>query len=228
VSSIVELIQVRKYYRLGYSEVKALDGVDLRINKGDFLCIVGPSGSGKTTLLNMIGLLDKPSAGKIFLESKDISKLSDDELSKLRAEKIGFVFQTFNLIPSLTAKENVELAASFSDKIKDPETKAIELLDLVGLKDRMHHKPNQLSGGEQQRVAIARALMNDPILLLCDEPTGNLDSKTTIEILNIFKDLNRKGITLVIVTHNMRIAEESDRIIYLKDGRIENEIKKSP
>ncbi|HLI46303.1 MAG TPA: ABC transporter ATP-binding protein [Geobacterales bacterium] len=223
---IIELKEVHKIYKLGSVSVNALNGINLVINKGEFISIVGPSGSGKTTMLNLIGLLDRPTAGKVFFESRDVSSLSDNELSRLRAEKIGFVFQTFNLIPSLTAKENVELAAAFSNKVKDPERKAEELLELMDLKSRMNHKPNQLSGGEQQRVAIARALMNDPLVLLADEPTGNLDSKTSMELLEIFKKLNSEGLTLVVVTHNLSIANEAGRIIYLKDGRVENEVKK--
>jgi putative ABC transport system ATP-binding protein len=222
---LIELIDVHKYYVTGLTTIKALNGINLKINKGEFVSIVGPSGSGKTTLLNVIGLLDRPTKGKIILENKDVSRLSDDELSSLRAEKIGFIFQTFNLIPNLTAKENVELASAFSNKVRDPEKKALELLKMVGLEDRVNHKPSQLSGGEQQRVAIARALMNDPIILLADEPTGNLDSKTSLEILEIFKSLNKKGVTILLATHNMALAEEANRILYMKDGRLENEVK---
>jgi len=212
---------------MGLTTIKALNGINLKIDKGEFISIVGPSGSGKTTLLNIIGLLDRPTKGKVILENKDVSSLNDNELSSLRAEKIGFIFQTFNLIPNLTAKENVELASAFSNKVRDSEKKVLELLKIVGLEDRANHRPSQLSGGEQQRVAIARALMNDPIILLADEPTGNLDSKTSLEILEIFKMLNKRGVTILLVTHNMMLAEEANRILYIKDGKIENEVKKS-
>jgi len=224
---LIELIDVYKYYVMGLTTIKALNGINLKIDKGEFISIVGPSGSGKTTLLNIIGLLDRPTKGKVILENKDVSSLNDNELSSLRAEKIGFIFQTFNLIPNLTAKENVELASAFSNKVRDSEKKALELLKIVGLEDRANHRPSQLSGGEQQRVAIARALMNDPIILLADEPTGNLDSKTSLEILEIFKMLNKRGVTILLVTHNMMLAEEANRILYIKDGKIENEVKKS-
>lgn len=224
---LIELIDVYKYYVMGLTTIKALNGINLKIDKGEFISIVGPSGSGKTTLLNIIGLLDRPTKGKVILENKDVSSLNDNELSSLRAEKIGFIFQTFNLIPNLTAKENVELASAFSNKVRDSEKKVLELLKIVGLEDRANHRPSQLSGGEQQRVAIARALMNDPIILLADEPTGNLDSKTSLEILEIFKMLNKRGVTILLVTHNMMLAEEANRILYIKDGKIENEVKKS-
>lgn len=224
---LIELIDVYKYYVMGLTTIKALNGINLKIDKGEFISIVGPSGSGKTTLLSIIGLLDRPTKGKVILENKDVSSLNDNELSSLRAEKIGFIFQTFNLIPNLTAKENVELASAFSNKVRDSEKKALELLKIVGLEDRANHRPSQLSGGEQQRVAIARALMNDPIILLADEPTGNLDSKTSLEILEIFKMLNKRGVTILLVTHNMMLAEEANRILYIKDGKIENEVKKS-
>ncbi len=219
-----ELVSVSKYYSIGNFKIKALEKVSLKINKGDFIAIVGPSGSGKTTLLNILGLLDKPNEGKVIINSIEANKLSDNELAKLRANYIGFVFQTFNLIPSLTAKENVEIAAAFSDKVKDAEAKAVELLKIVGLEARIDHKPSQLSGGEQQRVAIARALINDPQLLLADEPTGNLDSKTGEEIFGIFKELNKRGMTVAVVTHNIKFAEEAKKTIYLKDGRIINEV----
>lgn len=224
---LIELIDVYKYYVMGLTTIKALNGINLKIDKGEFISIVGPSGSGKTTLLSIIGLLDRPTKGKVILENKDVSSLNDNELSSLRAEKIGFIFQTFNLIPNLTAKENVELASAFSNKVRDSEKKALELLKIVGLEDRANHRPSQLSGGEQQRVAIARALMNDPIILLADEPTGNLDSKTSLEILEIFKMLNKRGVTILLVTHNMMLTEEANRILYIKDGKIENEVKKS-
>jgi putative ABC transport system ATP-binding protein len=224
---IVRLHDVSKYYKVGFSVVKALENINLEIKENEFISIVGPSGSGKSTLLNMIGCLDKPTKGKVFFKGLDIALLSDREFSKFRADNIGFIFQTFNLIPSLTALENVEISSSFSNKVKNPRERALKLLDLVGLKERALHRPSQLSGGEQQRVAIARALMNDPEIILADEPTGNLDSKTAEEIINLFLELKKMGKTIVLVTHNISLTENSDRIIYLKDGRIENEVRKS-
>jgi putative ABC transport system ATP-binding protein len=224
---IVRLHNVSKYYKVGFSVVKALENINLEIKENEFISIVGPSGSGKSTLLNMIGCLDKPTKGKVFFKGLDIALLSDRELSKFRAYNIGFIFQTFNLIPSLTALENVEISSSLSNKVKNPRERALKLLDLVGLKERALHRPSQLSGGEQQRVAIARALMNDPEIILADEPTGNLDSKTAEEIINLFLELKKMGKTIVLVTHNISLTENSDRIIYLKDGRIENEVRKS-
>lgn len=219
---IIELDQVNKTYKMGEVEVKALNNVDLKISKKDFVAIMGPSGSGKSTLLNMIGCLDRPSSGKVFLGGIDISKLNDSELARIRGKKIGFIFQFFNLYPSLTAQGNVELPMMIVEENKKTrEKKALELLKSVGLDKRAGHLPSQLSGGERQRVAIARALANDPSLLLADEPTGNLDSKSGKEIMNSFTELNKEGRTIVVVTHDQQIASHAKTIIKIKDGRIQ-------
>jgi putative ABC transport system ATP-binding protein len=204
--------------------VNALNGVNLKVNSGDFLAILGPSGSGKSTLLNLIGALDKPTQGRLMIESIDISTLNDNQLTDLR-RRVGFVFQFFNLIPRFTAKENVELSMSIADVAKSERTKRAEtLLETVGLKDRMDHKPAELSGGEQQRVAIARALANDPKFLLMDEPTGNIDSKTAMEIMDLIKGLNEeKGVTVIMVTHDQRLASQSKRTLMMLDGSIVQE-----
>ncbi|MEM5853095.1 MAG: ABC transporter ATP-binding protein [Candidatus Aenigmatarchaeota archaeon] len=217
----VELKNVSKIYKMDEVEVVALKDVNLKIMEKEFVAIIGPSGSGKSTLLHLIGLLDKPTSGKVFLDGIDTSKLKDKQLARLRGEKIGFVFQFFNLYPTLTALENVELPMIIAEKNKkESEKRAIELLKKVGLEKRADHLPSQLSGGERQRVAIARALANDPALILADEPTGNLDSKSGEEIMKIFDKLKEDGKTIVMVTHEMNIARYAERIIYLKDGRI--------
>jgi ABC-type antimicrobial peptide transport system, ATPase component len=225
--AVVSLIGVSKYYKVGFTVVKALENINLEIKENEFVSVLGPSGSGKTTLLNMIGCLDKPTKGKVIFKGLDVTLLNDKKLSEFRANNIGFVFQTFNLLPNLTALENVEIASSFSNKTKNVRERAIELLNLVGLRERLFHKPSQLSGGEQQRVAIARALINDPEIILADEPTGNLDSKTAEEIMDLFLKLKKMGKTIVLVTHNTSLATKSDRIIYIKDGKIINETIKS-
>jgi len=221
--SIIDVINVRKSYNRGGIEIPILNGIDLTVKTGEFLAIMGPSGSGKSTLMNMIGCLDRPTSGQIFLKGQDINKISDNELAHLRGREIGFVFQTFNLIPRLTAYQNVELP-TFVTKMNDTDasTKVRDLLELVGLKDRMDHKTTELSGGQCQRVAIARALINDPMVILADEPTGNLDSKTTGEIMKILSDLHEQGRTIVMITHDPEIAEFADRIVLVKDGVIEN------
>ncbi len=218
---IVELLNLDKTYKLGKVPVEALRGVNLKVEKGDFLAILGPSGSGKSTLLNMIGALDKPTKGKILIEGVDISKLNDNQLADLR-RSIGFVFQFFNLIPRLNARENVELAMAISAKArKERRERAEQLLESVGLKERMDHKPTELSGGEQQRVAIARALANDPKFLIMDEPTGNIDSKTSGEIMDLIKRLNEEqGVTIILVTHDTRITAEAKRTVQMLDGVI--------
>ena len=221
--SIIDVINVRKSYHRGGMEIPILNGIDLTVRSGEFLAIMGPSGSGKSTLMNMIGCLDRPTGGHVILKGKDINKISDNELAHLRGQEIGFVFQTFNLIPRMTAIQNVELP-SFANK-KNSENyheKAKELLKLVGLEDRMDHKTTELSGGQCQRVAIARSLINDPGLILADEPTGNLDSKTTGEIMKMFSDLHEQGRTIVMITHDPDIAEFADRMVLVKDGIIEN------
>jgi len=221
--SVIDVIDVRKSYHRGGMEIPILNGIDLTVRSGEFLAIMGPSGSGKSTLMNMIGCLDRPTGGHVILNGKDINKISDNELAHLRGQEIGFVFQTFNLIPRMTAIQNVELP-SFANK-KNSENyheKAKELLKLVELEDRMDHKTTELSGGQCQRVAIARSLINDPGLILADEPTGNLDSKTSGEIMKIFSDLHEQGRTIVMITHDPDIAEFANRMVLVKDGVIEN------
>jgi len=220
---VIDVIDVRKSYHRGGMEIPILNGIDLTVRSGEFIAIMGPSGSGKSTLMNMIGCLDRPTSGHVILKDKDINKTSDNELAHLRGQEIGFVFQTFNLIPRMTAIQNVELP-SFANKknSKNYHEKAKELLKLVGLEDRMDHKTTELSGGQCQRVAIARSLINDPGLILADEPTGNLDSKTTGEIMKIFSDLHKQGRTIVMITHDPDIAEFAHRMVLVKDGLIEN------
>lgn len=225
VTTIVEAVSLKKTYMLGKVPVDALRGVNLKVESGDFVSILGPSGSGKSTLLNMIGALDKPSDGSMLIEGVDISTLNDNQLADLR-RKIGFVFQFFNLIPRFTARQNVELSLSIADMGGGERRKrAEELLELVGLKDRMNHKPAELSGGEQQRVAIARALANGSKFLLMDEPTGNIDSKTASEIMDLVKRLNEKrNVTIIMVTHDQHLAGESKRTVHMFDGEIVEEV----
>jgi len=222
VEPLIKLENVWKIYQLGKVEFTVLKEINLEINRGSFVSIIGPSGSGKSTLLNIIGCLDIPTKGKIFLDGQDIQKLSEDELAKIRGKKIGFVFQQFNLLPNLTAIENVVLPMVFQ---KIPEEKrfgrAKKLLEMVGLGERIFHKPAELSGGEQQRVAIARALANNPEMLITDEPTGNLDSKSGEMIMEILKELYQKGErTIIVVTHDLQIASFSKEIVHIKDGQI--------
>ena len=219
---IVEVSNVRKSYVLGGLEVPVLSDVNLKIKKGEFLAIMGPSGSGKSTLVNLIGCLDRPTEGQVLVRGKDLNIMSDEELARLRGLEIGFVFQTFNLVPRLTALENVLLPTFANSRTSiDPEKRAKQLLEIMGLHDRMNHRPGELSGGQSQRVSIARALINDPAILLADEPTGNLDSRTGAEILRIFTDLNTEGRTVIIVTHDPEIAKYADRVILVKDGIIQ-------
>ncbi|WP_410507914.1 ABC transporter ATP-binding protein [Methanosarcina hadiensis] len=220
---VIEVINVKKSYILGDMEVPILNDINLTVYEGEFLAIMGPSGSGKSTLMNLIGFLDRPTEGKIIIKGLDINELSDKEVARLRGLEIGFVFQTFNLIPRLTALENVELPtyANAREGV-DTRKRAKELLNLVGLGDRMHHKPGELSGGQSQRVAIARALINDPAILLADEPTGNLDSRTGCEILNMFTRLNEEGRTIVMITHDPEIAKYADRVVLVKDGIVQS------
>jgi putative ABC transport system ATP-binding protein len=224
VTPVVETVNLRKTYMLGKVPVNALQGVNLKVENGDFLAILGPSGSGKSTLLNMIGALDKPTEGKVFIEGVDVSTLNDNELADLRRE-IGFVFQFFNLIPRLTARGNVELTMAIPGLGKAERRKrAEELLETVGLKERVDHRPAELSGGERQRVAIARALANNPKFLLMDEPTGNIDSKTANEIIELVKRLNEeKGVTIVVVTHDQHITLQTKRTVQMLDGLIVQE-----
>lgn len=225
MTAIVELLNLEKTYMLGKVPVEALRGVNLNVEKGDFLAILGPSGSGKSTLLNMIGALDKPTRGKVLIEGVDVSTLNDNQLADLR-RSIGFVFQFFNLIPRLNARENVELAMAISGKNRTERRKRAEqLLESVGLNERMNHKPAELSGGEQQRVAIARALANDPKFLIMDEPTGNIDSKTSGEIIDLVKKLNEEqGVTIILVTHDTRTTAKAKRTVQMLDGVIAKEM----
>ncbi|HET6477840.1 MAG TPA: ABC transporter ATP-binding protein [Dehalococcoidales bacterium] len=216
---MIQLENITKIYRMGKIEVPALRGIDLTIKQGDMVAIIGASGSGKSTLMNIIGFLDKPTAGKYMLEGMDASRLNDNKLAELRNKKIGFVFQTFNLLPRASALSNVELPILYSGG-GQRRKHSLEALERVGLGARANHKPTELSGGEQQRVAIARALVNQPSLILADEPTGNLDSSATTEIIRIFCQLHQEGITVILVTHEMDVATQTQRIIRLLDGRI--------
>ena len=227
MATIVEAVNLKKTYMLGKIPVEALRGVNLKVESGEFLSILGPSGSGKSTLLNMVGVLDKPTSGALLIDGVDVSKLNDNQSSDLRS-RVGFVFQFFNLIPRFTARANVELSLSIAgvNKAKRKE-RAEDLLVTVGLKDRINHKPTELSGGQQQRVAIARALANNPKFLLMDEPTGNIDSKTASEIINLVKRLNEKeGVTIIIVTHDQHLAREAKRTVQMFDGLITADIVK--
>jgi len=212
---------------MGQSTVKALDGVSTKIEKGDFVVIVGPSGSGKSTLMNMVGALDLATEGEIYLDGRDIEKLVESNLAQIRGKKIGFVFQTFNLIPTLTALGNVALPMIFQGVSKEErEKRANEILKMVHLEHRKDHFPNELSGGERQRVAISRALANNPDVILADEPTGNLDSKTGLEIMDIFQKLNKQGKTIILVTHDLNMTKYASKIIKIRDGKIESTSKK--
>ena len=218
---MINIINVSKEYNLGANSFLALDKINLNINTGDFVSIMGSSGSGKSTLMNIIGCLDTPSSGNYELNKNNISKLNSNELATIRNKKIGFIFQSFNLLPRLNALENVMLPLLYSGKSSDERKDlALNALNSVGLRDRTNHRPNQLSGGQQQRVSIARAIVGSPKLILADEPTGALDSKTSLEIMKIMQSLNQKGITIVLVTHENDIAEYGNRIIHMKDGHI--------
>jgi len=212
----------RKYYRMGDEIVKALDGIDLQIHRGEYVSIMGPSGSGKTTLFNVVGGLTKPTEGQVFIDKTDISRLGPNELAWLRCRKIGYIFQTFNLIPIMTALQNVTLPMIFAGIDRGSrEQRGMELLRMVGLENRARHKPTELSGGQQQRVAIARAFANDPAIVLADEPTGNLDLKTGMEIIELMVDMNRsRGVTIMCNTHDLKIIDASDRIVWVRDGKV--------
>jgi len=224
--AIIVTRNLQREYDMGGEIVRALRGVDVTIRKNEFVAIMGPSGSGKSTLMNMIGCLDSPSGGEYWLNGFRVSELADDELARIRNKEIGFVFQTFNLLPRATALHNVELPLVYAGiGSKARQAKAVEALERVGLADRMQHRPNELSGGQRQRVAVARALVNDPSIVLADEPTGNLDSATSTEIMALFEDLWRGGQTIVLVTHESDIAAHAQRQIHLKDGRIEQDFQ---
>ena len=220
-NSVINIIDLVKTYQLGKIGVRALRGANLQISAGEFVAIMGPSGSGKSTLMNIIGCLDIPTSGKYFLDGVDVGRLNDNQLATIRNEKVGFVFQTFNLLTRSNIFGNVELPLIYSkQKFKNKKRTILDAIDAVGLLDWIKHRPNELSGGEKQRVAIARALVNNPSIILADEPTGNLDSESTEQILSIFRKLHQEGITIILVTHEMDIAEQSQRIVRLHDGRI--------
>lgn len=224
MTKVIETNDIKKTYKMGMEEVRALRSISIAINRGEYVAFMGPSGSGKSTLMNIIGCLDTPTAGIYVLNHKDVSDMSENELAEIRNKEIGFVFQTFNLLPRATCLENVALPLIYAGYNKsDREDKAFMALKSVGLEDRVHHKPNELSGGQRQRVAIARALVNDPSIILADEPTGNLDSKTSHDIMGLFHELHQKGNTIIMVTHEDDIAHFAHRIIRLRDGIVESD-----
>jgi putative ABC transport system ATP-binding protein len=221
---LIKITNIKRDFVLGNEIVYVLKGIDLEINKGEYVALMGPSGSGKSTLMNLLGCLDTPTSGTYILNNKDVSKMKDDELAEIRNKEIGFVFQTFNLLPRTTALDNVALPMIYAGYSKsERKARAEEVLTQVGLSDRMDHEPNQLSGGQRQRVAVARALVNTPSIILADEPTGNLDSKTSTEIMSLFDEIHSKGNTVILVTHEEDIAKHAHRIIRLRDGLIESD-----
>lgn len=224
---LIKISDIKRNFVLGNEIVYVLKGIDLEINKGEYVALMGPSGSGKSTLMNLLGCLDTPTSGSYILNGKDVSKMKDDELAEIRNKEIGFVFQTFNLLPRTTALDNVALPMIYAGHSKAERNKrATEVLQQVNLADRMDHQPNQLSGGQRQRVAVARALVNKPSIILADEPTGNLDSKTSVEIMNLFNEIHANGNTVILVTHEEDIAAYAHRVIRLRDGVIESDITK--
>ncbi len=226
MSSVIKIRSITRDFPLGQEVVKVLKGIDLDIQKGEYVALMGPSGSGKSTLMNLLGCLDTPTSGHYELNGVDVSSMSDDQLAEIRNKEIGFVFQTFNLLPRTTALDNVALPMVYAGTSKpDRHKRASEVLNDVGLSDRMDHKPNQLSGGQRQRVAVGRALVNKPSIILADEPTGNLDSKTSLEIMQLFDDIHKAGNTVILVTHEEDIAAHAHRVIRLRDGVIESDTK---
>jgi putative ABC transport system ATP-binding protein len=226
--ALIETVDLWKTYVMGTEEIHALRGVTIQIERGEYVAIMGPSGSGKSTLMNLIGCLDTPSRGSYLLNSKQVSQMNDNELARIRNEEIGFVFQTFNLLPRATALRNVELPLVYAGiQAKDRDVRARAALEKVELTSRMNHRPNELSGGQRQRVAIARALVNNPSILLADEPTGNLDSKTGLEIMGLFERLHKAGNTIVLVTHEADVAAYAYRTIHIRDGQVENDVRRA-
>ena len=218
---LIDIREITKVYQMGQEQVHALSGVNLGVERGEYVAIMGPSGSGKSTLMNLVGCLDTPTSGSYVLNGREVARMTDDELAAIRNQEIGFVFQTFNLLPRTNALQQVELPLVYSGLArKERRERAVKALEAVGLGDRMNHQPNEMSGGQRQRVAIARALINDPSILLADEPTGNLDSQTGAEIMALFADLNRRGNTIVLVTHEEDIAAHARRIVRLRDGKV--------
>ena len=226
-SPLIDITNIKRNFELGSETIFVLKGIDLQINKGEYVALMGPSGSGKSTLMNLLGCLDTPTSGTYILNGKDVSQMKDDELAEIRNKEIGFVFQTFNLLPRTTALDNVALPMIYAGYSKSERNeRATEVLKQVNLADRMDHQPNQLSGGQRQRVAVARALVNKPSIILADEPTGNLDSKTSVEIMKLFGDIHASGNTVILVTHEEEIAAYANRVIRLRDGLIESDTSK--
>ncbi len=230
MAAVVRVIDLEKNYYLESVTVRALRGVTLEVEEGEFVALMGPSGSGKSTLLNLLGCLDRPTSGQYFLGDEDVSEMEDDQLSEVRSRYLGFIFQSYNLLPQYTVVENIEIPLLYQGCRLSEETRrrCLELADLVGLGDRLDHRPMQLSGGQQQRVAIARALVNRPRVILADEPTGNLDSRTSVEVMALFQELRHEGITLALVTHEPDIASYAGRVVVVKDGRIVSDMRQQP
>ena len=225
-NAIIEIKGLKREFKVGSELVKALKGIDVSVRKNEYVAMMGPSGSGKSTLMNLLGCLDTPTSGDYTLNGTDVSSLKDDALAEIRNKEIGFIFQTFNLLPRLTALENVALPLVYSGYSKDERNKKAALvLEKVGLGDRMDHRPNQLSGGQRQRVAVARALVNNPSIILADEPTGNLDSKTSLDIMRLFEEIHEMGNTLIVVTHEEEVAAHAHRVLRLRDGLVETDLK---
>jgi putative ABC transport system ATP-binding protein len=225
MDEVIRISEVKKFFKVGTQTVKALRGVDLSVKRNEYLAIMGASGSGKSTLMNILGCLDTPTNGSYYLNGQDVSSMNDNELAEVRNKEIGFIFQTFNLLPRATALENVILPQIYAGKNrKEREERGKKVLQQVALSDRMEHRPNELSGGQRQRVAVARALVNNPSIILADEPTGNLDSKTSVEIMALFNDIHKSGNTIIVVTHEEDIAQHAHRIIRLRDGQIESDL----